>query len=365
MDSTPHVDLLVVGAGVIGLAHAARAHAEGRSVLVIDREHAVTGASVRNFGHVCVTSQAGEILDMARLSRERWIAAGEKAGFEVEQCGTVVVARTETELAVLTELADERGPEAVRMLTADGVRDETGLTALGGALMPADLRVDPRVAAPTFAAWLGEQDGVEVQFNRSYLGHDSEGVARTSRGDVRADHTIVCVGHDVDQLHPDLGAEFEIRRCRLQMALVRADVTLRHPILSGTSMLRYGAYEKLPSIGALARELAESSPELMGIDANLMTTQRPDGTLLVGDSHHRGYDSPPFLDEGVADVLLGAAGELLGTDLEVRERWQGVYASSPHGAYLRRRVAPDVTVVSVTTGVGMTIAHGLAATTEL
>jgi len=206
MTTPENVDLLVVGSGVVGLAHAARAHAEGLSVAIVDREHAVTGASVRNFGHVCVTSQAGELLDMAQVSRERWIAVGEAAGFRVDRCGTVVVARTATELAVLEDFCALRGPEAVRMLTADGVREATGLDSVGGAHLPVDLRVDPREAAPALARWLGEQPGVELHFNRSYLGHESEGVARTSRGPIRATRTVVCVGHDLDQLHPDVAA---------------------------------------------------------------------------------------------------------------------------------------------------------------
>jgi D-hydroxyproline dehydrogenase subunit beta len=44
----------------------------------------------------------------------------------------------------------------------------------------------------------------------------------------------------------------------------------------------------------------------------------------------------------------------------VRERWQGIYASSPRHAFLTEEVAPGVTVAIVTSGVGMTIGFGLA-----
>ncbi|MDO4609321.1 hypothetical protein [Corynebacterium sp.] len=56
---------------------------------------------------------------------------------------------------------------------------------------------------------------------------------------------------------------------------------------------------------------------------------------------------------------------LLGSDIEVVERWQGVYAKSGSVNVVREDLTPTVTVVVVTTGIGMTISQGLAATTEL
>jgi D-hydroxyproline dehydrogenase subunit beta len=51
--------------------------------------------------------------------------------------------------------------------------------------------------------------------------------------------------------------------------------------------------------------------------------------------------------------LLGVPG------LTVKQRWRGVYASAPQST-LVADVSPTATVVSVTSGIGMTIGHGLA-----
>ena len=56
-------EVVVVGAGIVGLAHAYHARDLGLSVVVVDRDDHATGASVRNFGHGCVTAQAGVALD--------------------------------------------------------------------------------------------------------------------------------------------------------------------------------------------------------------------------------------------------------------------------------------------------------------
>jgi glycine/D-amino acid oxidase-like deaminating enzyme len=50
-------ELAVVGAGIVGLAHAYAAARLGRRVVVIDRDARANGASIRNFGFITVTGQ--------------------------------------------------------------------------------------------------------------------------------------------------------------------------------------------------------------------------------------------------------------------------------------------------------------------
>src|SRR4051812_27116208 len=103
MTSLGTADLVVVGAGIVGLAHAVDAAARGLSVAVVERDERATGASVRNFGHGCVTAQDGEALAYALAARELWLRLGREAGFWAEATGTLVVARAEDELTVLEE----------------------------------------------------------------------------------------------------------------------------------------------------------------------------------------------------------------------------------------------------------------------
>lgn len=363
----PHaVDVLVVGAGIVGLAHAAEAAERGLSVLVIDRDDRAVGASVRNFGHCCITAQSGDLLDLALVARDRWLHFSQLAGFFSIESGALAVARSATELAVLEELSASRPAGQVRLQTADQTSAQLSQQAdrsiVGGAMLRDDLRVDPREAVASLASWLASQPGVDFAWKTSYLGADGT-AALTSRGAIQAARTIVCVGHDCDYLFPELAAANEITRCSLQMMRVAPPVgfQLRPAVLTGTSMLRYPAFAETKAATALAAEIRTTDPTLIEIGANVMFTQRPDGSLIVGDSH--GYDTTldPFLSETTSEVLLDRVRAVLGgMPVTLIERWQGIYASSAVQPYLVAEPTPGVTVVAVTSGVGMTIAFGLA-----
>ena len=367
-------DVLVVGAGIVGLAHAVLSRDAGRSVVVVDRDRRAVGASVRNFGHACITAQTGELAELADRARGAWLDVAARAGVWTIESGAVTVARSETELAVLRELAEHRrGTGDVEILDADataaalGRGDRVGI--LGGAFLARDLRVDPRTTVAGIAAWLDSRDDASVAWGTSVLaveeGRRRRVAVRTNRGTIEADRVFVCVGHDVDYLFPTIAQAHGLTRCALQMArstTATAEPRIRPAVLTATSMLRYDAFVETPSAAALRAEIAAAAPELLDIGANVMFTQRPDGSFLLGDSHAYDLAHEPFLDEAVTDRLLAEARAVLGRPgLAVAERWQGVYASSDRGPLLVAEAADGVTVASVTAGVGMTVSFGFAA----
>ncbi|MET3142350.1 UNVERIFIED_ORG: FAD dependent oxidoreductase TIGR03364 [Arthrobacter sp. UYEF2] len=234
--TTGPADVVIIGAGTVGLAHAAHAAASGLTVTILERDHQAVGASVRNFGHCCITAQSGELYKLAQISRKYWLEFAERAGFWAAEAGAVVLARTGAEMAVLQELSASREPGQVELLTAEETRTRLGSPAaegnnddgawpglLGGAFLRDDLRVDPRTTAAQLAAWLSAQPGLELHWNTAALGfgQDASGVAtvRTSRGEFSGQQVFGCVGHDVDYLFPELAAEHRIERCALQMSL--------------------------------------------------------------------------------------------------------------------------------------------------
>lgn len=366
-------DVVVVGAGIVGLGAALAAVDRGRSVVVVERGAAVVGASIRNFGHLCFTPQSGQAREYALAAREIWLWLAREAGFWIDDTGTLVAARHADELELLRELAEQRsglprgerprGDRAeVELLDAAEIEARAALpagTTVGGALLPYDLQVDPRRTAAAIRAYL-ERRGVEFRLRTSVLRAES-GRVETSRGAIRAGLIVLAVNHDVDQLYPRLAERRAVVRCGLDMLRVRADLPgrLTGPLLTGWSLIRYSGFTGTPASAAVRERLHGERPDLAALDLNQMYTQLPDGSLIVGDSHWKGEAIEPFQSEVAARAFLDEFEELFGVAAEVVERWQGVYASAPE-EFLVEEVEPGVLLTVVTTGIGMTTGLGLA-----
>ncbi|MGH3705679.1 MAG: FAD-dependent oxidoreductase, partial [Agromyces sp.] len=215
-------------------------------------------------------------------------------------------------------------------------------------------------AVTALAAHL-EREGVEFR-RRTAVGAVRPGRVETSRGPIDVGRVIVAVNHDIDLLYPEVAERHGIVRCALDMMRVSAELRmpLAAPLLTGWSLVRYGAFSATPAAAALRERLHTERPDLAALDLNQMYTRLPDGTLIVGDTHSRGANVAPFQAEFAFESLAAEARSLFGIDeLRVVERWQGVYASGPED-FLMEEVEPGVHLVAATTGIGMTTGLGLA-----
>ncbi|MDJ0377250.1 TIGR03364 family FAD-dependent oxidoreductase [Cryobacterium sp. PH31-L1] len=364
-------DVVVVGSGIVGLGHALAASDRGLSVAVVDRAAAIGGASVRNFGHLCFTPQSGPAREFALRSRPLWLRLQADAGVWLRESGTVVIARHEDELEVLRELAAQRGAESVFgvgapdvvLLGAAEVSERLPLadgTAVGGAHLPWDLQVNPRQAAAGLAAYLASR-GVDFR-DRTAVTAVRPGRVTTTRGPIDSGTVIVAVNQDIDQLYPEIAERDGIVRCGLDMLRVDAGlrVPLPAPVLTGWSLLRYGAFSNLPAAATLGERLRREYPLLAELDLNQMYTQLQDGSLIVGDTHYRGACVSAFQNENAFAQLLQLTSELFGVPRpRVLERWQGIYASG-RADFLIDQPEAGVYLVAATTGIGMTTGLGLA-----
>lgn len=353
-------DVAVVGAGIVGLGAAYAAVRRGQSVVVIERGPEALGATIRNFGHLCIGAQTGLARQYADASRPLWIRLSRDAGFWLRESGTLVVARHADEVALLEAAAREDG---IDLLTARDFETQVSVlpgVAAGGALITPDLQTDPRTAAAAIRTHLAR---LGVRFlTRTSAGAVRTGYVDTTRGRVDAGLVVVAVNHDLDQLLPDLAESTGIVRCGLDMLRVRGDAAcIPAPLLTGWSLVRYGRFAGLPEAAAVRERLHAERPDLAALDLNQMYTQLPDGSIIVGDTHHRGVGIAPFQAEAAADLLVEEFEALFGFRGAVMERWQGVYASGPDD-FLVAEPEPEVVVLAATTGIGMTTGLGLAET---
>ncbi|HUY59774.1 MAG TPA: TIGR03364 family FAD-dependent oxidoreductase [Solirubrobacteraceae bacterium] len=364
---TIETDVCVVGAGIVGLAHALEARRRGLNVVVLDRDDRAAGASVRNFGHLFFTSVDGSMLRCAEIARERWLEFGAKARIFMANAGTLIVARHGDELAVLEPVAQDPARHA-RMLSAREVGALAPIPTddiVGGFHATQDLRVDPRAAVAGFANLLTRDDGARIEWGTHV--HEVEvGLVRAGRLQVRAPAIVVCPGAGYRSLPPVLRRGLmPLTLCQMQMLRLVAPTGRRYQpaLATGLSLIRYPAFAAQPSAAELRARLELEKGELIDRGVKLLVTQLPDGDLIVGDTHTYADTPAPFGDERLYRLLLDEARALLGIEPEVRQRWHGTYPAlrSPDpGDFHITAPLPGVRVVQNISGIGMTLSFGQA-----
>ncbi|MBV1694078.1 MAG: TIGR03364 family FAD-dependent oxidoreductase [Hyphomicrobiales bacterium] len=365
--STSGYDLAVVGAGIVGLAHALAAVRRGKKVVVIDRDAAANGASIRNFGFVTVTGQqAGQCWHRAMRSRDIWAEVAPAAGIRVEHAGLCMVARRPEAMRVLEAFAATEMGGGCELLTPQAAVKRVPALRQGeivGALWsPHELRVESRDAIPRLAAWLAEAHG--ITFLRSTLVKDVRlPDIHTTRGVIHAECVVVCPGHDFLTLYPERVAAFGLTTCKLHMMRVRpaSPMRLGTAVMSDLGLVRYLGYAELPEAAALKARLAAEQSDHLANGIHLIAVQSADGSLVVGDSHHYGETVDPFAPTAVDDLIMDEFDRVLDMPgRSIAERWTGTYASAADRLMLIDRPSDRERIVIITSGTGASTAFAIA-----
>lgn len=360
-------DLIVVGAGVIGLAHAHVAAQRGLRVAVVERDHRCVGASIRNFGFVTVTGQrAGDTWQRACRSRDVWRSIAPAAGISIEHRGLWLLARHAASLPVLeafmeTEMGEECSLHAARDAAAWAPYLKTD-GAVAALYSPHELRIESRTAITLLTHWLQEVAGVTFLFGEEVL-EVAPPVVRTARRRLHAERVVVCPGTELNGVAQQWLQEHPLRLTRLQMLRVRPEPGFRldAAVMGDLSLVRYHGYADLAPAAALHEHLLAEEGASLGHGIHLIAVQSGDGTLVVGDSHHDDASPEPFASEAVDRLILSHLCATLQLEqCEVVERWTGLYPTG--GTTDCLIVAPDTAtrVVVVTSGSGASTAFGIA-----
>lgn len=158
MKSTP--DAVVIGAGVVGAATALALTNAGLKVLVIDRGNVANGTTSAGEGNILVSDkEPGAELVLAKHSRDGWFELArdvgdgdETGGFELEAKGGIVVARSESGVSQLLNLADQQrgvGIDARRLSLSELRELEPNISdaIYSGVWYPQDAQCQPMLAA--------------------------------------------------------------------------------------------------------------------------------------------------------------------------------------------------------------------------
>lgn len=218
------VDVLVIGAGVVGLACAAALARRGRDVLVIERDGGPgRGTSSRNSGviHAGLYYPPGSL--KARLcveGRERLYRWCVQRRVTHRKTGKLVVATTEAELGLLADLATRghtNGAGALTMLeTAEVRRRDPALRTVGALWSPESGLVDAHELVDSLLAE-ARRHGADVAWHTTVeaVEPDGRGARLTVRGpdgdpaQVRAPYVVNAAGLAADRIATLAGVDVE------------------------------------------------------------------------------------------------------------------------------------------------------------
>ena len=352
-------DLIVVGAGAIGLACAWRSARAGLAVMVIDagadeRASEVSAGMIAPVGEALWGEQA--LLAAALDSAARWPGFAAEleadAGVEVpyRRCGSLHVGLDRDELAALRRVHDlhaELGLEASWLRGSECRRLEPGLTTAtgGGYLAPTEAEIDPRALLVALRAAARARGIALIEGRAAELlieGDAAVGVRLDDGSERRVPRVLVATGARAgsDELlpasvrppvRPLKGEILRLRSrpgespCERIVGSERVYIVPRASgeVVIGATVEERGfdlrvsaggvhellreAYRTLPEIAELellecAAGLRPASPD----NAPLIGATALDGLLLAAGHHRHGIMLTPLTADAIAAELSGA-----------------------------------------------------------
>lgn len=363
-------DDAVVGAGIVGLAHAYHLARRGRKVLVLERSPQACGASIRNFGMLWPIGQpAGELYQLARRSLEHWLAILPQADLWHDRVGSLHVAYQHDEAVLLEEFVGTAVGQGypVEWLTASQARAKSPalrVEGLQGALWsPVEVCVDPRQVVSRLPAWLQQTLGVHFEFNHLVTSY-AEGQVQAQGKKFTARRLWVCSGDDLQTLYPQELTRLGLLRCKLQMLRTQpygSTFKLGPMLAAGLTLCHYKSFQNCASLPALKARLQQQYPDCFRYGIHVLASQQGTGEVSLGDSHEYGDDISIFNKEEIDDLVLGYLNTFLDLpQMHIASRWTGIYIKHPTLPWTIINPELNVTCITAVGGNGMTLSFGLA-----
>ena len=369
MSSEKSTEIAIIGAGIVGLAHALAAAKRGFQVTVFERNPAPVGASIRNFGMIWPIGQpAGKLRDRALLSKDIWIEIAEKAGLYLDQTGSLLPVYQQDELAVLEEfIATNEASKTIALINATEVAKKSMAVITDGLLgalwSSTEMTVDPREVMQKLPIFLADNYPIRFQFGQAVTAISYPNF-QVGNQVWTADQIIVCNGADFETLYPDLYAKSGITKVKLQMMRTNPQPQnwrLGPALCAGLTLTHYASFNHCQTLETLKKRIEIETPHFPKWGIHVMASQNGLGELILGDSHEYGLNPDPFdrieINNYVLDYLRKFAQF---PSLEIAEVWHGVYAKLPGKTEFIVEPEPKVTIVNALSGAGMTLSFGLA-----
>ncbi|MEX0158707.1 MULTISPECIES: NAD(P)/FAD-dependent oxidoreductase [unclassified Microbacterium] len=331
-------DIVVVGAGIVGLCTAWELSKRGFEVVVVEQRFAGFGATSRNPGALWVqTKRLGPELDLARAGVAKYHEYRDELGdvFGFTQRGGIVFAEDSEGTEGLRQYASERTSAGLEISLLEGAELHAASrimpdTAVAGAFCEEDSQIDSHqfVTALTAAC---TRRGIQIFEHTPVLsttraGEQVVGV-QTLRGRIDAGGVVWATGAWATNLKLE-GIVLPMKTLRYGQVMTQRVPGESSPILRGLrGTFSAGALEPWAS----TTKAATSGGKLLGYDDTLV--QNRGGSIYVGHSIDGLNSLNPHITLDASRVMLDIAGERyerFGT-LGVTGLWAGLSCLTPDG----------------------------------
>ena len=300
-----NVDVVIVGAGIVGASCAYYAARDGLSVCVVDRGPIAGGTTSAGEGNLLVSDkEPGPELELALMANAAWRELGDVAvgsrtvahHVELESKGGLVVAAGDATLSRLVELAEAQrraGVDAIAVAAEQLADVEPHLAPdlLGGVRYSQDMQVQPMMATAVLLR-LARGAGAEV-----VLGEEVVGLARGAGGvaGVRTNRRTIGAAAVVNAAGTWAGELAALAGVNVPVAPRRGFILVTEPL---PKMIRRKVY------------FADYVADVASDSATLQTSPVVEGTaagnVLIGATRERvGFDRT-WSDPAVRALAAGA-----------------------------------------------------------
>lgn len=376
-------DLIVIGSGTLGTFHAYHAAKAGLRVLLLEKDRYPIGATVRNFGQAVPSGLAGRWFEYGRRSLDIYRCIQAETDISIRANGSLYVASDADEWTLANELHDHynRIGYASELLTkAQCLSKYPTLQpdyVVGGLFFPQELSLEPDRMIYRLIDYVRQAYNVDYRPGSAVIDvvPSGNGVSVTLAGPSQASRqrfegarVLLCGGHEVRLLFPDILAQAGLIVSKLQMMLAEPVPGLSLPgnILTGLTIRRYEAFQACPSFARIKAAGNRPDPlaELEKWGIHILFKQAVDGSIIVGDSHEYapatdiedlGFHTQDYLN----NLMLAEARRIVTFPLTLRKTWAGFYSQTPNEIF-EHDVDSTIRIVTGIGGKGMSSGAGYA-----
>ncbi len=359
---------IVIGAGILGLAHAKFLAENQFDVDVFERSEKASGSSIRNFGMVWPIGQhSDDLLSIAMRTKEVWEDICQSANIWYSPTGSFQLLQTELEMKLAQEFfeAESKHRPGLKILNKNEIAEsipQINKQRVNGAIYSdSEVIVESREAIRQIPNYLSQTLGINFHFGCPVIECHPGWIKDSFQKKHEAEVIIVANGYETKLLFPDYFKQGPFTISQLNMFRSNAIETTLPPICGGLSFLHYPSYAVSASLKEYENFCKEEYPKQIMNGIHLLISQNQHQQLTIGDSHQYGVHHEPFQENAVNQYILDYLDELLNLNLTIAQHWTGEYLKLTNGkSYLFEEIMPSIYVANGTGGAGMTLSWGIA-----